>query len=99
MLLLAFFFLVSHPFAKSEKEGIPSFLLQRVAEDEPEKVALKYKGLFLRKKEKEVQNAIELACRIPCSPFPGESWHQAPGIYDPGSVAVASQGSSLSHSA
>jgi hypothetical protein len=31
--------------------------------------------------------------------FRVESWHLAAAIYDPGPVAVASQGSSLSHSA
>src|SRR5208337_1733399 len=55
--------------------------LQRIAENEPEKAPLKYKGLFFQEKEKEVIGMpMKLACRIPCSPFPGESWHQAPGI-------------------
>jgi hypothetical protein len=80
MSLLAFFSLVSHPFAKSEKDGPPSFLLQRVAEDEPEKVALKYKGLFLRKKEKEVQNANR--ARMPNPMFPVSRRELAPSTRD-----------------
>jgi hypothetical protein len=63
----------------------------RVAGDEPEKAASKSKGLFFQEKGKEaIGKQILRAYRIPCSLFPGESWHQAPGIYDPGSVAVAS---------
>jgi len=74
--------------------------LLRVAEDEPEKLAVKNYGLFFQGKGKEaIGKQIQRACRIPCSLFPGESWHQSSEIYDPGSVAVASQGSSLSHSA
>jgi len=46
-----------------------------------------------------MQNKIKLRIRISCSPFPGGSWHLAVEIYDPDPVAVASQGSSLSHSA
>ena len=71
----------------------------RIAEDEPGKAAIKANGLFFQEKEKRLSDADTARSRISCSLFPGESWHQHPGIYDPGSVAVASQGSSLSHSA
>jgi hypothetical protein len=54
--------------------------LQRVAEDEPEKVALKYKGLFLRKKEKEVQNANR--ARMPNPMFPVSRRELAPSTRD-----------------
>jgi hypothetical protein len=72
---------------------------QRVAEDEPEKAALKAKASFSRKRKKRFSDADTARSRISCSLFPGESWHQPAGIYDPSAVAVASQGSSLSHSA
>src|SRR6478752_5096144 len=73
------------------------FFTQRIAEDEPEKAAVKNNGLFFQEKEKRLSDADTARSRIPCSLFPGESWHQTSGIYDLGSVAVASQGSSLSH--
>jgi hypothetical protein len=46
-----------------------------------------------------MQIEMKARIRISCSPFPGGSWHLAVEIYDPDPVAVASQGSSLSHSA
>jgi hypothetical protein len=54
--------------------------LKRVAEDEPEKVALKHKGLFLRKKEKEVQNANR--ARMPNPMFPVSRRELAPSTRD-----------------
>jgi hypothetical protein len=78
-------------------------MFERIADDEPEKLASKSKGLFFQEKEKRLSewsySYKQLSFRISCSLFPGESWHLSAGIYDPGSVAVASQGSSLSHSA
>src|ERR1700730_806354 len=59
---------------------------------------LKHKTSFPGK-EKRKRDAEKLfAPRISCSPL-GRELAPAAGIYDPGSVAVASQGSSLSHSA
>ena len=67
---------------------------------EPGKEVLKNKDLFSGKgKEVTGKRDQKPLARISCSPFPGESWHLATGIYDPGPVVVASQGSSLSHSA
>ena len=52
-------------------------------------------------KGKEVTGKRDMKprARISCSPSSGESWHQAIAIDDRDPVAVASQGSSLSHSA
>src|SRR5437763_3407757 len=66
---------------------------------ETSKSALKAKSSFpgVEKEERDAEKCY--APRISCSPFPGESWHLAVRIDDPDPVAVASQGSSLSHSA
>src|SRR5271165_737643 len=52
----------------------------------------KQRPLFPGKGKEAIGKRMQIrrACRIPCSLFPGESWHQASGIYDPRSVAVAS---------
>jgi len=42
--------------------------LQRIAEDEPEKAAIKANGLFSQEKEKRLSDAIQLAAEshVPC---------------------------------
>jgi len=65
------------------------------------KTSPKNEILFSREMEKEVQKCW-INSRTPNLMFPRhrvESWHLAAAIDDPGPVAVASQGSSLSHSA
>jgi hypothetical protein len=52
----------------------------RVAEDEPKNLALKHKGLFLQKKEKEVQNANR--ARMPNPMFPVSRRELAPDTQD-----------------
>jgi hypothetical protein len=54
--------------------------LERIAEDEPKKLALKHKGLFLREKEKEVQNAN--TARMPNPMFPVSRRELAPSTQD-----------------
>jgi hypothetical protein len=73
--------------------------LMRVAEDEPGEETKNTKASFPGIGEKEATEAKRLAVRISCSLFPGESWHLTLRIDDPDPVAVASLGSSLSHSA